>query len=101
MKKYLARVAKYLVFPVAACLIVGFVLLMGGCGSQATKEERQQKWVNELKERLPPGAANIKEHGAWVTFDWQDPETKQTHRFLYRSWGGSHGEIGHTLTRLK
>jgi len=64
--------------------------------------------MKRAAEYLPPAAKNVKHLGGmWVTFELDiDPKDSlagcrtTTGRFLYRYWYGSHGEVGHTITRI-
>jgi len=96
----------WMVFGVCCLSLAGVMACVQGCDGPRPSPAQvrlaeQEKTLEDIAKRrlLPEGAYDVKsEGGEWVSFTIARDGVK--HRYLYRFWYGSHGEIGHTVTRM-
>lgn len=75
-------------------------LALTGCGGNSPSPAEKAAAVRvdhheKAKAGIPPGAKNVVDLGGdWYTFELDGQ------KFLYKWWYGSHGEVGHTVTRM-
>lgn len=85
-------------FIIVSCLLVIGCVLFVGCGSIEAGKHRQTEQNFSLL--APADASNVKQLGnSWCVFDLE--LDGKIHKFLYRQWLGSHGEVGHAVTEIR
>jgi hypothetical protein len=79
-------------------LAVLCVLFLTGCGCSVTSTPAKE--LEAVARLLPPGYTNLKPLGnKWFSYDLEVGGKQRI--FMVRSWSGSHGEVGITVTELK
>lgn len=90
---------KRVIFILVLALSLVSLCGCGGCGQSPSPAERaaavKVEHHDKAKASIPAGAKNVVNLGGdWYTFELDGQ------KFLYKWWYGSHGEVGHTVTRI-